>query len=508
MKAVEEKGVEKRGNEVLGEELTRALEKIVKGSGAILAGTLLAMLLNFFSRVILARAFTVSEYGVFNLAVTILGFASIFSLMGLHEYIPREIPYYKVKDPSRVREIISTSITLALVGGIAGGVALYLASDPLARFFHEPRLSYALKILSISLPFQALLTMSISVFRGFERVRENVYFQNIIRPSLWLGSLLVIYMLKLPLIYVFWFFVLVYFVTFIALLLYSKRFNLVELDPLYINPNIARRLLAFSLPLLFTGVMGFIMNWTDTLMIGYFKGSRLVGIYNAAVPLARLLTIFLGVAGFLYVPIISEFYAKSLTYEFKKIYQIITKWVFILTLPIFVAYVLYPRTIISLLFGIKYQGGFLSLQILSIGFIFHVMLGLNGLSLVVLGETKFIALYSLLAASINFILNTILIPFYGIKGAASATSISYIIANILASTKLYLRCKITPIDRSYLKVLIEGLGLLAIFKLLNYKGMQSYVFLIAYILIFVILIIASKGVRGKEISVMLKGVYR
>ena len=155
----------------MSKELTTVLQRIVKGSGLVFIGTLVALVLNFFSRVILARAFTVSEYGVFNLAMALLSLLVLFALMGIPDYIPREISYYRVKDPEKVERVISASISLVLVGSIAGGIVLYVASNPLSIFLHEPMLSPALKILSLSLPFQALLTLAISIFRGLGSVR-------------------------------------------------------------------------------------------------------------------------------------------------------------------------------------------------------------------------------------------------------------------------------------------------------------------------------------------------
>ena len=38
---------------------------------------------------------------------------------------------------------------------------------------------------------------------------------------------------------------------------------------------------------MFVGILNFLITWTDTLMLGYYKGSEVVGLYNAASPLAN-----------------------------------------------------------------------------------------------------------------------------------------------------------------------------------------------------------------------------
>lgn len=130
------------------------------------------------------------------------------------------------------------------------------------------------------------------------------------------------------------------------------------------------------------------MNWTDTLMLGYDKSSDVVGLYNAAAPIARLVPIFLNFAGFLYAPIAAQLYAQGELKEMGRTYQILTKWIFCLTLPIFSMMFLFPETIIYFFFGDKYLSVAPALQILALGFTFHTFLGLNGMSLVVIGDTK------------------------------------------------------------------------------------------------------------------------
>jgi len=181
----------------VSEEVITALQRIVKGSGLLLIGSFVALIFSFFSKVILARVFTVSEYGVFNLAIAVLSFFILFALMGLPDYVPREISYYRVKDPGRVEKVVSASVLLAIMGGIVGSVSLYLVSSYLSGFLHEPSLSLVLKILSASIPFQALISLMVSVFRGFGRVKEKLYFQDIIVSSLWLTGLLIVYYFKL-----------------------------------------------------------------------------------------------------------------------------------------------------------------------------------------------------------------------------------------------------------------------------------------------------------------------
>ena len=233
--------------------------------------------------------------------------------------------------------------------------------------------------------------------------------------------------------------------------------------------KLGRELIRFSLPLLFSGILSFVMNWTDTLMLGYYKSSEVVGLYNAASPLARLIRIFLSSAAFLYPPMASRLYAQNKMNEMKRVYQILTKWVFLLTLPLFSIMFLFPEATINFFFGSKYLPATLALRILALAFMFHTFLGLNGLSLVVIGESKFIMTANLVSAVLNIILNALLIPIYGMEGAAIATATSYFVGNSLSSLRLYQKTKIHPFSWNYVKPLAISFVLLGLIQSLHLR---------------------------------------
>jgi O-antigen/teichoic acid export membrane protein len=107
--------------------------------------------------------------------------------------------------------------------------------------------------------------------------------------------------------------------------------------------------------------------------------------------------------------------------------------------------------VLDFLFGYKYIGASIVLQILVIGFFIHTFLGPNGSTLLVMGETKVLMRYALISPLVNIILNIALIPTIGVIGAAIASAISLIIANGLISTHLYKSTRIHPFTKNYLK---------------------------------------------------------
>ncbi len=162
------------------------------------------------------------------------------------------------------------------------------------------------------MPFLALTSLLVAISRGgFNRVRENFYYQRILSPLLYLLVVLVVVFGGLDFGTLFTGYVLAQAATFTALLFEMLRLGILRLR-LSFSSRLARELVVFSAPLMLTGILEYIMNWTDTLMLGYYLNSDVVGLYNSASPLARFIPpVFLGSAGFLFMPIATAFYTEG-----------------------------------------------------------------------------------------------------------------------------------------------------------------------------------------------------
>ncbi len=486
-------------------DVNQALQRIARGTGIVFAGTVISMLFGFLSRAIIARYFSTGEYGVFNLALTILSIALVVATLGFQNALPREVAFYREKELSKLGRLIPTALIIVALNSLMITALLILGSDVVAQFFNETRLKYALKIMALALPFLALRGVIISITQGFGRVREKVYFQNIIYPVLYLILIVVGAILSFPFTYVFFAYVAAQALTLLALVLDVWKIRLFELK-FSLDSKLGKKLVIFSVPLLLSGILSFVMNWTDTLMLGYYKSSETVGLYNAASPLARLIPIFLTSAGFLYSPIASQLYAQGKVEEMKRIYQVLTKWVFLLTLPIFAVMLLFPEATIKFFFGAKYVSAASALQILALGFMFHTFLGLNGMSLIVIGDSSFILFSNFISAAFNVLLNTLLIPAYGINGAAVATAVSYFIANVLMSLRLYQKTSIHPFSQSYLKPLIITFVSLAIIRSLPLRVpsiWEALPILAVFLGVYFFLVLLSRSVDKEDVELLL-----
>jgi O-antigen/teichoic acid export membrane protein len=246
----------------------------------------------------------------------------------------------------------------------------------------------------------------------------------------------------------------------------------------------------------------------DTLLIGYFLTTGDVGVYRAVYPISNLVLLILSSFSYLSTPVISEIESVGASRELEELFQIITKWIFILTLRIVLLLVLFPRPIIGLTFGPEYVSGSLTLSVLSIGFFVHAIAGPNDNTLNAFGYTKLIMIDNIIVAVINVVLNLILIPKYSYIGAAIATAISYTTLNLLYSTQLYRRTGLYPITWTVLSTA----GLVIIGSAAVYAGVSSIIgtdaigmvtFTFLMLPVYVISILFFGGINQREIKLIL-----
>jgi O-antigen/teichoic acid export membrane protein len=453
----------------MSETLDHSLKKVARGTGIALIGITLGLLFNFIAKLIIARYGLEANYGMFSLALAILTVAMMLACLGLHLGATRYIAYFRAKgDEAKVRGTLSVSLEVATVASLALSIVLFFSAEAIAtNIFHNSQLAPFLRIFAIGTPFFTLTYIIAAIFRGFDKVEPQVYFQYIMLNVLFIIFLVFVIVIDLPFVAVFYAYLASLIITFI-----SAAFYLIKRSPQPItfsdrkaNATTRKELLLFSLPLLGTAIIGMSILWMDTIILGYFKTAEIVGLYNAAYPLAQSLSSPPFALMLIYTPIVTGLYSRNLMADLRRSYAILTKWITFMTMPIFLVLCLYPEYVLHLLFGPTYTAATPALRILSIGFIIDSFPSASLGTLIALGESRFTMWATLAAATVNIILNITLIPPLGIVGAAIASAASLTLFSIVKSVKLYASYRVQPLSKNLLKPLVISVILALLFQI-------------------------------------------
>jgi stage V sporulation protein B len=267
----------------------------------------------------------------------------------------------------------------------------------------------------------------------------------------------------------------------------------------------------FAFTNLFFELGTYILSYTDTFMLTYFTDLAQVGLYNIAVPTARLILFFSLSITLLLIGLTSSMYVKKQFSALNNLINIIYKISLFGFLPIALIMFSFPELIITLLYSAEYVVASTALQILSINSIFILFFAINTSILNGIGKPK-VNLYLVLIGGIfNVLLNFFLIPRFGINGAAFSTLLGYILMAFLSFIFLKKNFTQLSIKISYfLKYIL--ISIIFVF-LINYlKGMifindvwiKSIVILLISCTIFILLTFILRVIKIRDIKDILK----
>ena len=495
--------------------ITKSLVKVGKSTGIILIGSILGVVFNLIRALIVVFFYTPEEYGLFNLYFTILTIFTVIGSVGLSEGIQRNLSYFIGKKEKKLaRSVVIWGLIMGTIGGIVSGAILFLFSNSIAGLLtNDPRLIYYFKVASIALPFNILTTLFISIFRGFQRTKEIVFFQQIIINILILVPIVFISIFYLPFQNIIHSVSLAIVMNFLIFLIYSlyslnKKKKLEYIGNTKLNLNIGKKLFIFSFPILFVMIMNNIIEWGDTIIIGYYLPESSIAFYQASIMMCRLISTTLTATIVIYTPLVTALYAQNRFEINKKIYVIVTKWLCFSTLPITLIFFLYSKELIIFLFGVNYIKAVIPLQILSIAYFYNNLMGPNGATLTAYGKTKSLMYATGIAGLLNITLNIILIPFFDIIGAAVATSFSIFIVNLIRTLILKKISGIHPIAPEIIKPtslsILLSLILYFIFRLIIPISLFLIIIsTISFYFIFFLSLILTRSISREDIKIIL-----
>jgi len=170
----------------------------------------------------------------------------------------------------------------------------------------------------------------------------------------------------------------------------------------------------------------------DTVMIGYFLTALAAAAYNAAWVLSYGVNLLLSAISILALPLASKAHSEGKAENLKQIYETTTGVALAFTIPLSILLVLLAHPIIRILYGGRYPEAVVVLRVLAIWWVVKPFGSMAGNIFYGTGRPKVLAAITLGSAVLNIGANFLLIPRFGIAGAAWASIISFSIGILSA----------------------------------------------------------------------------
>lgn len=185
------------------------------------------------------------------------------------------------------------------------------------------------------------------------------------------------------------------------------------------------------LPLsLITGLQ-VINGYTDIIVLGMFSSNTEIGVYRGVVQISLLVSFGLQAINQVLHPNFSSLYAQNELEKLQKLVTTSARAILLISLIPVLTFLLYGTEILALTYGADFSKGAVPLSVLAIGQLVNATMGSVGALLNMTGHERFTIKGVAIAAIFNIILNLILVPHYGMFGAALASAFALIIWNLI-----------------------------------------------------------------------------
>ena len=488
------------------ERETEVLRQLAKGAGTSFLFGLIGYVLVFFYKLLAARYFGAEQLGVYSLVETIFYITSLFAVIGVSGGIPRYLPLYETEKKYELltgylRYIFRIPIILSLL--LIG--ILWLSAEDITSFFNFPdELTTFIKLIALALPCNVISRSIRGIFVAKKKMVYNgMGYLVVEKVTLCIGIVLIMF-LKLSL----WWLVFTFLCSMIAGSVYDVVTYYLKIRLPSVKNAIFHRKewFLFSVPLFFTSVFSYVINWTDKLVVGKMLSAGELGMYSVAQSLGGTISFFETAFTTIFIPLIVESYARKENEKISLLFKKAGSWIMGLGIAPGLVLIVFSSSVIDFLYGEQYVKGYLILIVLASGFLITNGLGLSSQVLMLHKKTKWIFYINLGTAIMNIILSIVFVAIWGFVGAAIATAITLMTRNVIS---LLLARKYEKLDIDWIfygkAMLAGGIGV-GIVKV-SFNAVEISWFWIAtmglvYLLIYSVLLVVFKSFKEEDIMII------
>jgi len=436
------------------------MEHISRHSFVFFLGTIFTAALGYLFKVYLARELGAEALGVYALGMTIIGLLGVFSAVGLPQAAVRYVAAYSATGKVELlRKFLGRGILLLLICNLSLSVVLLLIGPRIAiRFYHTPALSKYFGLFAMIMLLGALTTFLGQALAGYKDVMRRTVIANFIGTPLTMALSVALIVLGFGLRG----YIAAQVLSAVAMLLLFglSVLKLTPAGPSFfsaISSPLEEEVVSFSALAFGITLLGFLMTQSDKILIGVYLNARDVGIYAVAMALVAFVSIVLQSVNQIFSPTIAELHARGQSAMLARIFQTLTKWSLGLTLPLAAVMVIFAPVLMSI-FGSDFEIGWPILVIGTIGQLVNCGVGSVGYLLQMSGHQRDLVKIQGVMAVVMIVLGFLLIPRWGIVGAAAAAAITNLVSNLWYLWEVRRKLAMSPYNISYFRLLLPLAG--------------------------------------------------
>jgi O-antigen/teichoic acid export membrane protein len=432
------------------------LRRLATGGGFVFVGGWAAYALSLAFNIVVARRLNADGFGAFTIGMSLAVVLAHIAPMGTHQAVVRYVAIYRGQhDDARIRGTVRLGLRVTAVAGALLGLGMLLAAPVLAdHVFHDPSLAMPIRVLACSVPLTGLGELLLSSMRAYTRVVLPAVIRSFVAPGLRVAAAVGALLAHTDLVGV------------------AVAYTLVEGVALLLAAVAAARVLPgraagtlapptaeiarFSWPLAVNRVLGGSTNNAEVFLLGALSGTSQVALFAAARRFTIVANAIFIAFGTIFSPMVSDLDAADQGDHLARLYKAVSRWIFTIGVPVFLVQVLFGEALLAT-FGRGFGQGQLALTVLAIGQLGNYGSGAAVNVLTMTGRSRTNLGFTVVHLVLTVALNLLLIPRFGLVGAALANAVAMTAVNAGLTTQVWRLTGMHPYDRGWLKPLVAGL---------------------------------------------------
>jgi O-antigen/teichoic acid export membrane protein len=450
------------------------LRGVARGGAISLVGAAVAAVLGFALTIVVTRGQGPAGAGVFFAAVALFMILSNAGKLGADTGLLRTISRYRAL--GRIQDVRSTLyvalLPVLVFGSLLAGALLAFAPQLARVFIHgvDPADGVAyIRLFAPFLPLASVSAVALAGTRGFRTVVPFVNVENIGKPLarcllVWvaiaagLGSAAIALAWVAPVAVGF----AIALIVLLRFLRHAEREDQLETAGRAAQAPTRLRLLAgefwgFAAPRGGGAIFQIAITWLDVLLVAALRSAGEAGIYAAASRFITTGTLVLQAIRLTVAPQLSGMLAVQRRKDAEAVHQVATSWVIAGSWPLYLSLAAFAPLVLHM-FGPAFVAGEAALTIVALAMLVDMGTGNVQLVLLMGGKSSWNLLNMGASLSVNVVLNLVLVPRYGISGAAIAWAASICVDNLASAVEVRFLLGVRTFSSRYLPPLLAAVG--------------------------------------------------
>ena len=457
--------------------------------------------------IFLVHFYSTSIVGVFSLlsAISYL-FANAFSL-GLQQGIQHFISYHLGRgEDDAVKSLIKKFTIVALVLSVAAFGSLWLLIPVITPlFFHTNAYLVYLRLTDVEILSMVITNILLYMLLGLQNFKLNGLL-NLVNYVVGYGLIIPLIVLnKSPLVIIYaW--IIGYYLTALLTLYFiygkTKRIKTEYLHIVKLKP-----VLKYSTPIFISGLVGYGATYVDRFVVTAFLNLSELGIYNFSLLIVNALSILVSPFMIILLSRLSEFYGTGDNESFKRYSLKASEILTAVYVPLALIIAALSPSVLLFLAKSSYVSGAAPITIILITSSLTVSLSVFVVTLQAIRKTKVLIVSSSIGLISNLLLSIVLIPRFGIDGAA----VGYASLNITLFVVIYYFSRkygtLVYDGKKMLKIYVSGFVtyflMILVQNRLGYSILKLFIFAVTGIAVYLFLIRLTAAFNENDIDLFL-----